>query len=198
LAIIIFSSTAVCVQVAIHDCDVCLITWEQIMKELREHHAKSVLAKWGFWRIIIDEAQSLEINYGEDGDMLNDLWRRKMWLLSGMNKHRQFERHGAAKALTGCCMPVAGTPVQKMYTEWQQYLKILTCEPFYHNMTWKALCSRPWLCQEPMGLNTAKCESIFTGCMIASMCPVCLSLAQLVMLAFGPGCSPPARRAGRC
>ena len=79
---------SICLQVPIQECDVCLISWEQLMKELREHHASSILAKFGFWRIIIDEAQVLQINYGEDGDMLNDLWRRKAWLLSGSDAAR--------------------------------------------------------------------------------------------------------------
>ena len=42
--------------------------------------------------------------------------------------------------------------------ELQQYLKILTCEPFYHNMTWRALCWVPFQSLDPMGLNAAKCE----------------------------------------
>jgi hypothetical protein len=53
---------------------------------------------------------------------------------------------------------LAGTPVQQSFYEWQQYLKILSCEPFYHNMTWKALCWRPMINLDPMGLNCAKCE----------------------------------------
>ena len=149
-------------QVPIHDCDVCLISWEQITKELREHHAGSVLAKFGFWRIIIDEAQVLQINYGEDGDMLNDLWRRKMWLLSGADAACFYAATRAASLKLG--MPPellsvdAGTPIQQSFFELQQYLKILTCEPLYHNMTWRALCWKPFHNLQPMGLNVAKCE----------------------------------------
>jgi E3 ubiquitin-protein ligase SHPRH len=90
--------------VAIHDCDVCFISWEQIVKELNEHHANSVLAKWGFWRIIIDEAQVLQINYGEDGDLLNELWRRKLWLLSGALSSGRLLHVPGQQVVCGCCL----------------------------------------------------------------------------------------------
>jgi hypothetical protein len=189
------------VQVAIHDCDVCLITWEQIMKELREHHASSVLAKWGFWRIIIDEAQTLEINYGEDGDMLNDLWRRKMWLLSGTTNIDIFSsmqpcqcsdwllhawcRHARAEDFRLVAAVPEDPDVRALLPQHVLEVALLPALDHYGGH----------------GAQHGKVRTQLWWMHGRQHVPCCLPVAHshlVTLAAFGPGCSPRSRLAGRC
>ncbi|KAK9831775.1 hypothetical protein WJX74_008901 [Apatococcus lobatus] len=107
--------------VAMHTCDLCFITYEQLRKELGHEgrgDLSSTLLAWGFWRVLLDEAQLVAQSSSVAAQKASSLWRRHAWT-------------------------VTGTPLSHRLSEIKGLLEFLAAEPFYHGLTWT------WLLEEP-------------------------------------------------
>jgi hypothetical protein len=61
-------------QVALHECDVCFISYELLRKELRSQR-DHLLRHYGFWRLMLDEAQLVASSNSAAAAAASDVWR---------------------------------------------------------------------------------------------------------------------------
>ncbi|KAK9805422.1 hypothetical protein WJX73_004034 [Symbiochloris irregularis] len=100
----------------LHNCDVVLATYEQLKKELT--NIKSPLLQFGFWRLVLDEAQTVANSNSAAARSVNSLWRRHAWV-------------------------VTGTPITSSIEELGGLLDFLACEPFNQDKEWKSIVNSP-------------------------------------------------------
>ncbi|KAK9861722.1 hypothetical protein WJX84_002580 [Apatococcus fuscideae] len=108
-------------QVAMHTCDLAFITYEQLRKELGQQgsHVSSTLLAWGFWRVLLDEAQLVAHTSSVAAQKASSLWRRHAWT-------------------------VTGTPLSNRLSEIKGLLEFLAAEPFYQTNVWQWLLEDPY------------------------------------------------------
>ncbi|KAK9915395.1 hypothetical protein WJX75_008587 [Coccomyxa subellipsoidea] len=100
----------------LHTCDVAFMSYENLRKELG-YAGKSLLLQFGFWRLVLDEAQLVAASSSVAALMTSALWRRHAWV-------------------------VTGTPITSRVEEIQGLLEFLAYEPFYDNRSWSSLVLR--------------------------------------------------------
>ena len=61
-------------QVAMHECDICFISYEALRKELR-NGADALLTRYGFWRLMLDEAQNVASSNSAAAAAASSIWR---------------------------------------------------------------------------------------------------------------------------
>ncbi|KAL0028145.1 hypothetical protein WJX77_009970 [Trebouxia sp. C0004] len=105
--------------------DIALMTYEQLRKELSASN-KCPLLQFGFWRVVLDEAQLVAATSSVAAQMTSSLWRRHAWV-------------------------VTGTPITARLEEIQGLLEFLAYEPFYHSMVWRSLLHGPLEGNHPEG-----------------------------------------------
>jgi hypothetical protein len=60
--------------VALHTCDVCLMSYEQLRKELGSKRG-DLLEAYGFWRLMLDEAQMVASSNSAAAAAASSIWR---------------------------------------------------------------------------------------------------------------------------
>lgn len=70
---------------------------------------RSRLANWGFWRVVLDEAQQLAERNDCSIEPVLQLWRQNAWVVSGTPFNKYFEELKARPApAVHACMHVVG------------------------------------------------------------------------------------------
>ncbi len=113
-------------RVPLPDLDIIFLSYEQMRKELSKRQ-ESHLIKFGFWRIMLDEAQLVANSNSVAAVMASGLWRRHAWVITG-------------------------TPVSSKLDEVKGLLEFLALEPFYHSHAWRSLLHQPYQQQQLAGL----------------------------------------------
>lgn len=75
-------------RVPISECDLVLMSYEVLRKELAHVTGSkkgpgSALQRYGFWRIMLDEAQLVANSNSVAAQMASSLWRRHAWVVTG-------------------------------------------------------------------------------------------------------------------
>ncbi|KAK9805418.1 hypothetical protein WJX73_003162 [Symbiochloris irregularis] len=97
-----------------HTCDVVLATYEQLQKELISAGEKSPLLQFGFWRLVLDEAQTVASTHTAAAESVSTLWRRYAWICTG-------------------------TPMSSKTRDLGGLLKFLAYKPFCHEREWDVI-----------------------------------------------------------
>ncbi len=90
-------------QVPISELDIVFITYEQLQKDKMR---KSPLRDYGFWRIILDEAQMVGDLSSVAAEVAGELFRFQAWVVTG---ERACESGACATAVQGPCQHVKGS-----------------------------------------------------------------------------------------
>lgn len=123
-------------QVPITDLDVVFLSYELLRRELSLH---SPLLRFGFWRIMLDEAQMVANTNSVAAVMASQLWRRHAWV-------------------------VTGTPVSSKLDEIRGLCEFLAVDPFHYNHSWQNLLARPYQAREVGGMLAMR--SLLKGVML--------------------------------
>lgn len=111
------------------DLDICFMSYEQMRNEIKTRD--SVLTRFGFWRIMLDEAQLVAQSNSVAAVMASSLWRRHAWV-------------------------VTGTPISNSVDELRGLCEFLSLEPFYHPKAWNNLVKNPYQSRSLPGLLTMR------------------------------------------
>ena len=111
------------------DLDLCFMSYEQMRNEIKTKD--SVLSRFGFWRIMLDEAQLVAQSNSVAAVVASSLWRRHAWV-------------------------VTGTPISSSVDELQGLCEFLALEPFHHNKSWNNLVRNPFQQKSFSGLLTMR------------------------------------------
>lgn len=84
-----------------HDCDICLISYEQLKLELSG--SRRTLTLFSFWRVILDEAQLVHNINSIASLAANSLMRRHAWVMTGTPVSAKLS--DLEVRLEGCCTP---------------------------------------------------------------------------------------------
>ena len=101
--------------VLMHETDICLMSYEHLRSELGGvQPGSSHLHQYGFWRVVLDEAQLVTNSSSVAAITASSLWRRHAWV-------------------------VTGTPITQRVKEVKGLLEFLSCEPYYQPEGWALL-----------------------------------------------------------
>ncbi|KAL4426809.1 hypothetical protein ABPG77_006595 [Micractinium sp. CCAP 211/92] len=114
--------------VAMHEADIVLMSYEQLRDQLHASAGHtSLLHQFGFWRVVLDEAQLVANSSSVAALVASSLWRRHAWV-------------------------VTGTPIASRLDEIKGLLEFLAHEPFYHAPVWRGLLQHGYEGQSVRGL----------------------------------------------
>ncbi|EFJ47333.1 hypothetical protein VOLCADRAFT_92108 [Volvox carteri f. nagariensis] len=120
-------------KVPVHGCDVVLVSYEVLRKELTAVGDKTSqsLPRLGFWRIVLDEAQLVANSNCVAAEVASSLYRRHAWV-------------------------VTGTPISSCFNEVKGLCQFLSYEPFYHSVLWRKLIEEPLTQRGLVGLTAIR------------------------------------------
>eukprot|EP00887_Chlorella_sp_A99_P005493 scaffold1.g5493.t1 len=122
-----------------HEADLVLMSYEHLRDQMHATggNRSSLLNQFGFWRVMLDEAQARELrdeahclvanSSSVAAIMASSLWRRHAWV-------------------------VTGTPITSRLDELKGLLEFLAYEPFYHATEWRALLQAGYEARTAPGL----------------------------------------------
>lgn len=118
--------------VPMQDLDVVLMSYEGLQKQLKPKHGlrDSILLRYGWWRICLDEAQNVARTNSTAAQLASDLARRYAWVISG-------------------------TPVTTDLDELRGLSTFLSLQPYMKPATWKSLLETPLKVKSQAGLLSA-------------------------------------------
>ncbi|KAK9805425.1 hypothetical protein WJX73_004310 [Symbiochloris irregularis] len=102
----------------LHTCDIVLASYEHVKQELETAGKKSPLLQYGFWRLVLDEAQQVASTNKAAAVSVSSLWRRHAWV-------------------------VTGTPMSENARDLGGLLEFLAYKPFYQTREWDAILTMP-------------------------------------------------------
>jgi len=108
-------------RVPMDEMDLCLMSYEQLRDELgkvQRGRETSGLHAFGFWRVVLDEAQLISNTNSVAAIMASSLWRRHAWVCTG-------------------------TPISQKFSEIQGLLEFLSYQPYMEGSTWRELLENP-------------------------------------------------------
>ena len=111
------------------DLDICFMSYEQMRNAIKTRD--SVLTRFGFWRIMLDEAQLVAQSNSVAAVVASSLWRRHAWV-------------------------VTGTPISSSVDELRGLCEFLSLEPYYHPKAWNQLVRNPYQSRSLSGLLTMR------------------------------------------
>jgi E3 ubiquitin-protein ligase SHPRH len=123
-----------------HELDVVLMSYEQLRDQLYASGSHtSLLAQFGFWRVVLDEAQLVANSSSVAAVVASSLWRRHAWV-------------------------VTGTPISSKLDEIKGLLEFLAAEPYHHGPVWRGLLQNSYEAQSVGGLLSLR--SLLRGVML--------------------------------
>jgi E3 ubiquitin-protein ligase SHPRH len=118
--------------VPMQDLDVVLMSYESLQKQMGSHCSvqQSLLHRFGWWRICLDEAQNVARTNSTAAQLASGLARRYAWIITG-------------------------TPVTTDLDELRGLSTFLSLEPYLKPQTWKSLLEIPLKVKSQAGLLSA-------------------------------------------